>query len=110
MKKFVLIIATVGITLSAVAPVYAAINVRQLNQQRLIDAGYRSGKLTGRERERLRAEQRAITAQESRMRARNGGRLTPRDQRILDARQEQAKREIQRQKYDGQRGRNNLDL
>jgi opacity protein-like surface antigen len=110
MKKIVLAITTMAIALGAVATADAAINVRQLNQQRLIDAGYRSGKLTGQERDRLKAQQRSIAAQENRMRARHHGHLTARDERILHVRQDQAKREIQREKYDAQRGRNRLKL
>jgi hypothetical protein len=45
MNKFILALSTIGIALTTVAPAHAAINFRQLNQQRLIDAGLRSGKL-----------------------------------------------------------------
>lgn len=108
MKTLILAFAAIGIAVSAVGPADAAINLRQLNQQRLIDAGHRSGKLTHRETARLRAQQRSIAAQEDRMRARHRGHLTARDERILHARQAQAKRDIQSEKYDAQRGRNHL--
>ncbi len=110
MKNSVLVLTTVGIALGAVSTANAAINLRQLNQQRLIDAGYRSGKLTGQERDRLKAQQRSIVALQSLMRVRHHGHLTAHDEQILHARQDQAKRDIQREKYDAQRGRNDFKL
>jgi hypothetical protein len=109
-KNIVLIFAALGIALSAVETTTAAINLRQLDQQRLIDAGHRSGKLTGQERNRLKAQQRAISARERAMRARHNGHLTARDKRLLHALQRQAGRNIEIQKYDGERGRNKLRL
>ncbi len=110
MNKFINILVVAGLTLGSISTANAAINARQLNQQRLIDAGYRSGKLTYQEKARLRAQQRAITRQEARMSARGHGRLSKRDLRILHALQAQAKRDIQREKYDAQRGRNRFKI
>jgi hypothetical protein len=86
----------------------ASINVRQINQKRLIDAGERSGKLTRSEGNQLDAEQRAITRYHDRQKARHGGRLTRYDRDRIDALQAQAARNIAAQKRDRQRGRNHL--
>lgn len=110
MKKMIIAFVSLGIFCGAVTTANAAINVRQLNQQRLIDAGHRSGKLTHSERAQLKAQQRRITARERAMRARHQGRLIARDERILHALQRQAGRDIAREKHDGQRGRNKLKL
>ncbi len=85
-------------------------NLRQLNQERRIDAGTRSGKLSPREAARLRAEQRNIARLEAHLKARHGGRLTAADKRLIHARQERANRNILAQKNDAQRGRNHLKL
>jgi hypothetical protein len=106
-------IVMVALTVSAIAsPVFAAgpINVRQLDQERLIDAAARTGKLTRAEENMLNADQRSIRRLENRMRARHGGHLTRSDLRILHARQDQAQRNLRREKNDRQRGRNHLDI
>lgn len=108
MKKIVLAFTLATLTASTVVPATAAINVRQLEQQRQIDAGKRSGKLTERERRSLKAEQRSIVMLERQMRARHGGQLTRRDKQILHARQRAAGRHIRYEKYDLQRGKNHL--
>ena len=102
--------ALAAITLTA--PVYAAgpINVRQLDQERLIDAAERNGKLTRAEANVLNADQRSIRRLQDRMLARNGGRLTRRDKYILGSRQDQAQRNLRREKNDRERGRNRLKL
>jgi hypothetical protein len=110
MKKMMIMAA---FAVSAIAtPVFAAgpINARQLDQERLIDAGERNGKLTRAEANMLNADQRSIRRLENRMRARHGGRLTRNDLRILHARQDQAQRNLRREKNDRQRGRNHLKL
>ena len=96
----------VGTAVSAAGPV----NVRQANQERRIDAGSRSGKLTRHEAATLKAQQRSIQRLEARLRARHGGHLTARDKRIIHARQAQANRAILAQKHDRQRGKNHLKL
>ena len=109
MKKIIAAIAfgAMGLTVAQAAPVVSA---RQANQERRIDAGKRSGRLTNAEAARLKSEQRAIAMEERRMRARHGGRLTARDKRIIHARQEAANRHILNQKRDAQRGPNKLKL
>ena len=110
MKKLVTAAVFAALGLGAVAQAAPIVNARQLNQERRIDAGRRSGKLTRAEATRLKSEQRAIAMQEKRMRARHGGKLTARDKRTLHARQEAANRHILNQKQDGQRGPNKLKL
>jgi hypothetical protein len=107
------LIVLVGLaTLSVATPTLAAgpINARQINQERLIDAGFRSGKLTRYEVTTLKAEQRSIRRQEDRMRARHGGRLTARDKRFLHNRQDVAERNYARERRDRQRGPNRLKI
>lgn len=110
MKKMLIMAALAAITITT--PVVAAgpINARQLDQERLIDAAERNGKLTRGEANMLNADQRSIRRLEDRMRARHGGRLTRSDLRILHARQDQAQRNLRREKNDRQRGRNRLDI
>ena len=110
MKKIIIAIAFGAVGLTAIAQAAPVVNVRQANQERRIDAGTRSGKLTHREAARLKSEQRAIAMEEKRMRARHGGRLTAHDKRIIHARQEAANRHILNQKHDIQRGPNKLKL
>ncbi len=109
MKKMIITIALAAIVSSAV-PSTAAVNVKQLNQQRRIDAGHRSGKLTNRETRHLKGEQRAISRQEVRMRARHGGHLTAHDKRVIHSEQRKANRHILHAKQNAHRGENHLKL
>lgn len=93
-----------------IAPAIAEVNVRQLNQERRIDAGRRSGKLSAAEGKKLRDEQRAISRLGVRLRARHHGRLTAADNRLIKARQDAADRHILQQKHDRQRGRDHLKV
>lgn len=102
--------ALVALVLPSIASAAGPINARQLDQERLIDAGERSGKLTRSEANMLNADQRSIRRLQNRMKARHGGHLTKRDKRILHARQDQAQRNLRREKNDGQRGRNHLKI
>lgn len=110
MRKLVMAVGLAALVAGAAAEAERPINVRQLNQERRIDAGRRSGKLTVAEAARLRAEQRSITALSHRLRARHGGHLTDADKRLIHRRQEQANAHILRQKRDAQRGKNHLKL
>lgn len=98
------------VTTGAATVALSQVNVRQANQERRIDAGTRSGKLTHAEKARLDAEQRSIARLEKQLRARHGGRLTAADKRLIHSRQEAANRHILAQKHDSQRGRNKLRL
>lgn len=86
------------------------VNVRQLNQERRIDAGTRSGKLTEHEAARLKAQQASIKEYEDQLRAAHGGKLTEHDKRLVHARQDAANAAILKQKNDRQRGRNHLPM
>ena len=110
--KNTLIAAAALAVIATATPALAAgpINARQINQERLIDAGFRSGKLTRSEVTMLKREQRSIRLQEDRMRARNGGKLIRSDKRYLQARQNMADRNIAREKADRQRGPNRFDI
>lgn len=109
MKSIALFAALAALTTGSIAAA-ASINVRQINQKRLIDAGKRSGKLTRSEAHQLDAEQRAITRLHNQLLARHGHHLTKYDKARIDALQAQAARHIARQKHDAQRGRNQLKL
>lgn len=106
------LIAALAATLAVTAtmPATAQINVRQVNQQRRIDAGHRSGKLSPAEYRHLKAQQRSIQRQTAHLRAQHGGKLTRADKRLIHDRQAEADRAITHQKHDRQRGRNHLKL
>lgn len=74
---------------------------RHYNQERRIDQGIRSGRLTPHEARRIEHQQRSIRHQESRMRYRNGGYLTGRDRAVLQHREDRASRHIYRAKHNG---------
>ena len=84
------------------------VNARQANQERRIDAGVRSGKLTPAEAARLKEEQRQITADEARMRAAHGGKLTEHDKRLIHARQDAANARILKSKDNSHRSKSKL--
>lgn len=109
MKKAILAIAGLAVAAMSV-PAVAQVNLRQVNQERRIDAGRRSGKLTAAEAARLRYQQRSIRVLEARLRARHGGKLTTADRRLIHARQAQANAAILREKNNGRRGKNHLKL
>jgi aminoglycoside phosphotransferase family enzyme len=110
MKKITIALALTALTIGAAVSAEGVINLRQLDQERRIDAGHRSGNLTHAEVARLKAEQHAIAVQEDRMRARHGGHLTRSDKRILHARQKAAGHAISRNKYNSHRGPSHMGL
>lgn len=110
MKNIILALGLAAIVSGGTASAAGPVNVRQLNQERRIDAGTRSGKLTRSEARRLKAQQASIKREEDRLRARHGGRLTAADKRRIHAMQEAANRSILQQKHDGQRGPNKLKI
>lgn len=87
----------------AVSAADAQVNARQLNQERRIDAGRRSGKLTAHEAMKLRGEQRSIRMMASRRRAMHGGHLTRHDKMVIHQHQAAANRDILREKHNGRR-------
>jgi hypothetical protein len=103
MKRFVsfLLSAAFVLGLSAVSMAQVrGIDRRERCEQRRIHQGVRSGELTRREAERLRAEQFRIRAYEAR--ARSDGSLSRRERYRLDHMLDRASRDIYRQKHDGQ--------
>jgi hypothetical protein len=110
MQIFKTAIALGLVATGTAAVAQSPVNVRQANQERRIDAGERSGKLTHGEDARLKAEQRSIARLETQLRARHGGHLTAADKRLIHSRQEAANHHILAQKYDAQHGKNKLKL
>jgi hypothetical protein len=107
LMKFVLmaaIVAAPAITFAqAQAPAPAAhnhsIRQREFNQQRRIRNGFRTGELNRRQTARLERQQRGIRHEVRSMRARDNGRLTMRDRRMISHRQNIASRRIYRAKH-----------
>ncbi|WP_076068903.1 hypothetical protein [Sphingomonas montana] len=103
--KILLMLAALGLTtVAAAAPADAQVNRRQYSQERRIDQGIRSGRITPREAARLQRNQGRINGAEQRMRA-SGGRLTYRERQRLDNRQDRASGRIYRQKNNRRRYR-----
>lgn len=100
MNRLMLAATAALMAIGTTAPAAAAVNARQIDQQRLIDAGARSGKLTPREVRTLKAEQRAIQRQKNRF-ARDG--YSRSEKRRIHAMQDVAEANIKGQKRDGQR-------
>lgn len=96
--RAVILSATLAMATTAVAE---TINLRQLNQQRNIDAGVRSCKLTPAEARMLRREQHDITNAKKRFKAMDGGKITPRHEARVHAMQDAADRNIGRLKRNG---------
>ena len=110
MKKLMIAFAVASLTVSTVASADVGIDLRQTNQQRLIDAGKRSGKLSRRERDVLTREQYTIKAEEGRLRGRHGGRLTNADEARIMAMLDRSQRHITRLKNNRERGRNGIHI
>ncbi len=104
MNKFVLAAAAAVVALATAMPAVAAVNARQIDQRRSIDAGVRSGKLTAHEARVLRQEQNLITRAKLRTKARKGGDLTEMDQKRVHDMQDAAALHISQLKNNGRRG------
>lgn len=92
---------------AAVSPAFArpaepGYTQRDVNQERRIEQGLRSGQLDTREAARLQAEQARIDKMESR--ALRDGQLTAAERARINAAQNKASADIYRQKHDGQTG------
>ena len=107
MRKLVFITALTGLVMSTAAQADVGIDVRQANQQRQIDAGKRSGKLSLGERRALTNEQRAIKRQEANYRD-SGGRFTNREQGRIMAMLDRSQAHINRLKNNRLRGPNDV--
>jgi hypothetical protein len=104
---FGLIIASLAVGTAAQADL--GIDARQADQQRQIDAGKRSGKLSRRERVVLTNEQKQIKLVEARLRVR-GNNLGERDEARLNAMLDRAQRNINQMKNNRERGRTGIHL
>jgi opacity protein-like surface antigen len=108
MRKIMMALALGAMALPAVASADVGIDIRQANQQRQIDAGKRSGKLTRNERSILTSEQYRIKREEGRLRARGG--FGNRDQAYIQGLLDRAQRNIDRLKNNRTRTRGSLDI
>ena len=100
--KTLLTLAALGLAVAGIAPASAQVDQRHYDQQHRIAQGVRSGALTGHEARRLEHQQGRIDRTEQRMRARNGGYLTPGQRARLAQRENHASRAIYRDKHNGQ--------
>jgi hypothetical protein len=108
MKKFSAVVLTLAGVLAVVGSSHAdanrtrdpGVNQRQHNQRERIQQGVKSGELTRRETGRLAEEQRDIRQLERGYKS--DGRLTEAERRDLHHEQNQASRDIYRQKHDDQ--------
>ena len=108
MKKFALMIAGLGIAMTALpanAAQWQSINQRQARIEQRIDVGVRNGALSRREATALRTEFRNLASLEARYR-RTGGGLSVQERRDLDRRFDalSAKVRYERQDRNGRRG------
>jgi hypothetical protein len=110
MRKTMIALALGAMAAAGAAQAEMPVNARQVNQERRIDAGVRSGKLTRAEAARLKREQAEIKRYEDGLRAAHGGKLTEHDKMLVHARQDAANARILHQKNDAQRGPNKLKL
>ncbi|MCC2978363.1 hypothetical protein LK533_17070 [Sphingomonas sp. PL-96] len=109
MKKIALMIAGLGIAVTALptaasAAPWQGVNQRQATIERRIDQGVRSGQLNRREAVQLRTEVRQIAQLENRYR-RSGGGLSVSERRDLDRRLDQLTARTRYEKHDRQEHR-----
>ncbi len=107
MRKLTVITVLASLAVGTAVRADIGIDIRQINQQRQIDAGKRSGKLSLREREILTNEQRAIKRQEARYRN-SGGRFSNREQGLIMAMLDRSQAHINRLKHNRVRGPNSV--
>lgn len=96
-----LIAALMGLGIVTSGAQAQGIDRRHYNQDRRIEQGVRSGRLTPHEARRIEHQQRSIRHQENRMRYRNGGHLSRHDRAVLQHREDRASRHIYRAKHNG---------
>lgn len=76
------------------------IQKRKQNQQRRINNGINTGKLSPQEATRLQEKENAINREEQEMKEVHGGHLTQSDRRAIQRQQDEVSRKIHRQKHD----------
>lgn len=103
MKKFMLLIAGLGVATAAVPasaqPGWQNINARQDRIEQRINQGIRSGALSRREATQIRNEYRGLVRLEARYRASRPG-LTMQERRDLDRRYDALSAKIRYEKHD----------
>jgi hypothetical protein len=109
MKKIIIALAVAGFSISTVAQADIRVDARQVNQQRQIDAGKRSGKLSRAERDRLTAQQRTIERSKRQL-ERSGGRFTRAEVGRVNAMLDRSQADITRAKQNRTRGRNGIHM
>ena len=101
MKMKHLSIALIALSLTAGVADAQTVDQRHADQASRIGNGVASGRLTPGEAGRVERQQGSIDAQESRMRSRDGGRLTSYDRARLQHRESNASGHIYRAKHNG---------
>ena len=109
MRMFKLVLAAATLSFGTVAVAGVGISARLTNQQRQIDAGKRSGKLSRGERNVLTNEQHMIKRTQDRLRARHG-KLTGSDKTRVKAMLDRSQRHIERLKHNRRRGRHGVHI
>jgi len=94
-------VALIILGIAAGAAQAQTVDQRHADQAGRIEQGVASGRLTPGEAGRVERQQVSIDAQESRMRARNGGHLNGYDRTVLQHRENRASRHIFRAKHNG---------
>lgn len=75
------------------------VNQRLKNQDKRIDQGVRSGKLTHQQAKQLHKEDRQIRQEERDMAAQNGGHITKQEQKTINQQENKTSRQIRREKH-----------
>lgn len=105
MKRIVSVILTTvfvfGASIATFAQNTPRVDRRERHQQRRIRHGVRSGELTHREARRLERQQAVTHAEEAAAKA--DGKVTKRERRHLNRRENRTSRHIYRQKHDAQK-------
>ena len=109
MKKIIIALGVAGVSISTVAQADIRVDARQLNQQRQIDAGKRSGKLSRAERDYLTTQQRSIERTKKQF-ERSGGRFTDAEVRRVNQMLDKSQADIVRAKQNRTRGRNGIHM
>lgn len=98
----VLALVTAGVALASTASAQT-IHDRKENQQDRIGQGVTSGQLTPRETAHLERREARVNRETRNMRARDNGKLTARDRKIVNAQQNRISRNIYRDKHNARR-------
>jgi hypothetical protein len=108
MKKSISAVLVTGLLISGAAfagdwkedhPRRAQVNSRLNRQNRRINEGVATGKLSRKQARQLHAEDRAIRQQERAMAAQNGGHITKAEQRQLNREENQVSKQIYEEKH-----------